>query len=76
MTNLGRLLMTTFDGYSTALHAAQLQCTAAAAFSRVFFLPSGELASRKPVWVYVGILIFYDYIHIKKTYTLIVINAV
>ena len=65
MTNLGRLLMTAFfDGYSTALHAAQLQCTAAAAFSRVFFVPSGELASRKPVSVYT--LIFYDYTHIKK----------
>ena len=56
--------MTAFDGYSTALHAAQLQCTAAAAFSRVFFVPSGELASRKPVSVYT--LIFYDYTHIKK----------
>ena len=65
MTKLGRLLMTAFDGYSTALHAAQLQCTAAAAaFSRVFFVPSGELASRKPVSVYP--LIFYDYTHIKK----------
>ena len=56
--------MTAFDGYSTALHAAQLQFTAAAAFSRVFFVPSGELASRKPVSVYT--LIFYDYTHIKK----------
>ena len=64
MTNLGRLLMTAFDGYSTALHAAKLQSTAAAAFSRVFFVPSGELASRKPVSVYT--LIFYDYTHIKK----------
>ena len=66
MTNLGRLLMTAFDGYSTALHAAQLQCTAAACRGvfTSFFVPSGELASRKPVSVYT--LIFYDYTHIKK----------
>ena len=62
--------MTAFDGYSTA---AQLQCTAAAAFSRVFLCRpvSSQVASQ-----YGYILIFYDYTHIKKAYTLIVINAV